>query len=111
MGGQEKGHSAPSATQDSGPIQPMVSIGPAQFIMPSPHSMGGICGQKNGHSSPSATQISGIMQPMGSMSPGLVVIPAPQSMGSIGGHGAGTARAVERRAKNRRDILMLTLPM
>merc|ERR1712045_832031 len=109
--GQKNGHASPSATQVSGIMQPMESMGPGQLIMPSPQSMGGICGQKNGHSSPSATQISGIMHPMGSMSPGQFVIPSPQSMGGIGGQGAGTARAVEKRVKRRTDISRLTLPM
>merc|ERR1712088_1298708 len=70
-------------------MQPMESMGPGQLIMPSPQSMGGICGQKNGHSSPSAMQISGIMHPMGSMSPGQVIMPSPQSMGGICGQKNG----------------------
>ena len=90
-------------------MQPIGSMAPGQLIMPSPQSVGGILGQWKGHWSPSATQESGIMQPMGSMSPGQGVIPSPQSMGAIGGQGAGTARAVERRVKIRRDISRLTL--
>ena len=106
------GHCSPAAQstmiQFIGVSQPFASTGPGQLAMTNPQWGCSTCGQKNGHSSPSAMQISGIMHPMGSMSPGQGVIPSPQSMGGIGGQGAGTARAVERRVKIRRDISRLT---
>ena len=46
---------------------------------------------------------------MGLMGPGQFILPTPQSMGAIGGQGGGTARAVERRVKIRRDISRLPL--
>ena len=58
---------------------------------------------------PSGMHISGIVQPMGSMGPGQLIIPSPQFLGKVPGQGAGKARAVERRAKSRRDISMLGL--
>merc|ERR1712130_33453 len=69
--------------QVSDPMQPMESMGPGQLIMPSPQSMGGICGQKNGHSAPSATQDSGPIQPMVSIGPAQFIMPSPHSMGGM----------------------------
>ena len=112
IGGQGTGQDAPSGIQKSGIMQPIWSMSPGHRMAPGAHSyifIYSIGGQWSGHSSPSVTQLSGILQPMGSMGPQQFLIPSPQSIGSIGGHGAGTARAVERRAKKRRNILMLTL--
>ena len=89
-------------------MQPMGSMSPGQMNIPSPQPGFGIGGgQWKGHMSPSGMQISGIMQPMVSMGPGQLFMPSPQAMGGIGGQGAGKARAVERRAKSRRDISRL----
>ena len=89
-------------------MQPMGSMSPGQMNIPSPQPGFGIGGgQWKGHMSPSGMQISGIMQPMMSMAPGQLFMPSPQAMGGIGGQGAGKARAVERRANSRRDILRL----
>ena len=112
-GGQTNGQDSPAAqstiTQVMGPSQPIASTGPAQLDNTVPQLGCSTCGQKKGQESPSPMQISGIGHPMGSVSPGQLLIPSPQSTGGKGGQGAGTARAVERRLKSRRDISRLTL--
>ena len=101
-----EGQSSPSAMQMSGVLHPMGLMGPGQIWEPSPQSGVGSIGQWKGQSSPSATQMSAGLHPIVVMGPGQLTKPTPQSLGVWGGHGVGIARAVEKRAKRRRDIRM-----